>query len=46
MEAKLSRLIYEIAIQLHLVAESCTIFPLQAASPEIFGYTLVIYWRE
>jgi hypothetical protein len=34
MEAKLTRLTHKIAIQLHLVAE--------AASPETFGYTLVV----
>jgi hypothetical protein len=42
MAAKLTRLTHQIAIQLHLVAESCTICSsLQAASPETFGYTLV-----
>jgi hypothetical protein len=42
MAAKLTRLTHKIAIQLHLVAESCTICSsLQAASPETFGYTLV-----
>jgi hypothetical protein len=44
MAAKLTRLTHEIAIQLHLVAESCTIcssLSLQAASPETFEYTLV-----
>jgi len=44
MAAKLTRLTHSIAIQLYLVAESCTIcsFRLQAASPETFGYTLVL----
>jgi len=44
MAAKLTRLAYKIAIQQHLVAESCTICSsrLQAASPETFGYTLVL----
>jgi hypothetical protein len=45
MAAKLTRLTERIAIQLHLVAERCTIcssqFSFQAASPETFGYTLV-----
>jgi hypothetical protein len=43
MVAKLTRLTHKIAIQLHLVAESCTIlqFFLQVASPETFGYNLV-----
>jgi len=43
MVAKLTRLTHKIAIQLHQLAVSCTIFmfPLQAASPETFGYTLV-----
>jgi hypothetical protein len=43
MAAKLTRLTHKIAIQLHLVAKSCTIlqFSRQAASPETFGYTLV-----
>jgi len=43
MAAKLIRLTHKIEMQLHLVAESCTIckFSLQAASPETFGYTLV-----
>jgi hypothetical protein len=39
MAAKLTRLTHKIAIQLHLVAERCTIW---AASPETFGYTLVV----
>jgi hypothetical protein len=41
MEAKLTRLTYKIAIQLHLVAESWNHLQisLQAASPETFGYT-------
>jgi hypothetical protein len=42
---KLTRLTHQIAVQLHLVAESCTMyhlqFSLQSASPETFGYTLV-----
>jgi hypothetical protein len=37
--AKLTRLTHKIAIQLQVVAESCT--PLLAASPETFGCTLV-----
>jgi hypothetical protein len=42
MAARLTRLTHKIAIQLHLVAESCTIlFSLQAACPETFGYTLL-----
>jgi hypothetical protein len=44
MAAKLTILTNKIAIQLHLVAESCTIcssLSLQAASPETFGYTVV-----
>jgi hypothetical protein len=43
MAAKFTRLTHKIAIQMHLVAESCTIlqFSLQAASPETFGYTLI-----
>jgi hypothetical protein len=43
MVAKLIRLIHKIAIQLHLVAESCTISH-HAASPETFGYTLIRYY--
>jgi hypothetical protein len=41
MAAKLTRLTHKIAIQLHLVAESCFQFSLQAAISETFGYTLV-----
>jgi hypothetical protein len=43
MAAKLTRLTHKIAIQLHLVAESCTICSSRskAASPETFGYTLL-----
>jgi len=44
MVTKLTRLTHKIAIQLYLMAESCTICSsrsLQAASPETFGYTLV-----
>jgi hypothetical protein len=43
MATKLTRLTHKIAIQLHLVAESCyhLKFSLQAASPETFGYTPV-----
>jgi len=43
MAAKLTRLTHKRAIQLNLVAESCTIlkFSLQVASPETFGYTLI-----
>jgi hypothetical protein len=43
MSAKLTRLTHKIAIQLHVVAESCTICSSrpQATSPETFGYTLV-----
>jgi hypothetical protein len=42
MATKLTRLTHKIAIQMHLVAESCyrLQFPLQATSPETFGYTL------
>jgi hypothetical protein len=45
MAAKLSRLTHKIAIQLHIVAESSTICGSrsEAASPETFEYTLVIY---
>jgi hypothetical protein len=44
MAEKLTRLTHKIAIQLHLVAESCTIlqFSLQVASPETSRYTLVV----
>jgi len=43
MAAKLTRLIHRIAIQLHLVAELYHLqFSLQAASPETFGYSLVV----
>jgi hypothetical protein len=44
MAAKLTRLTHKIAIQLHLVAESCyhLQFSLQEASPENFGYTLLL----
>jgi hypothetical protein len=42
MAAKLTRLTHKIAIQLHLVAELYHLqFPLQATSPETFGYVLV-----
>jgi len=42
MAAKLTRLSHKIPIQLHLVAETCTMqFSLQAASQETFRYTLV-----
>jgi hypothetical protein len=43
MAAKLIKLTHKIVIQLHLVAESCTICSSRskAASPETFGYTLV-----
>jgi hypothetical protein len=43
MAAKLARLTHKIAIQLHIVAESCTICSSRSktASPENFGYTLV-----
>jgi hypothetical protein len=46
MAEKLTRLTHKIAIQLHLVAQSCAHlqFSLQAASTETFGYTLV-GWR-
>jgi hypothetical protein len=46
MVAKLTRLTHKIAtMQLHLVAESCTICSSrsQAVSPETSGYTLVDY---
>jgi hypothetical protein len=44
MAVKLIRLAHKIAIQLQVVAESCTICSssLQATSPETFGYTLVL----
>jgi hypothetical protein len=44
MAAKLTRLNHKIAIQLYLVADSCTICcpRSQAASPETFGHTLVV----
>jgi hypothetical protein len=46
MAAKLTRLTHKIEIQLRLVAQSFKLyhlqFSLQAASPEIFGYTLVL----
>jgi hypothetical protein len=48
MAAKLTRLTHKIAIQLHLVAESCTICSFrsrQPVSPKTFGYTLVL-WTE
>jgi hypothetical protein len=44
MAAKFTKLTHKIAIQLHLVAESCTICSSrsrQAATLETFGYTLV-----
>jgi len=43
MAAKVTRVTHKIAIQLQLVADSCTICSSRskAASPEIFGYTLV-----
>jgi len=42
MAAKLTRLTHKIAIQLHLVAESCHLqMSLQTASAETFGYTRV-----
>jgi len=43
MAAKVTRLTHKIAIQMHVMAESCITlrFSLQAASPETFGYTLV-----
>jgi hypothetical protein len=40
MAAKLTRLTHKIAIHLHLVAESCTIYS-SRSSRENFGYTLV-----
>jgi hypothetical protein len=40
MAAKLTRLTHKIAIQLHLMADSCTICS-SRSSPETFGYTLV-----
>jgi len=42
MAAKLTRLTHKIAIQVHIMSESCTTFSLQAASLGTFGYTLVI----
>jgi len=46
MVAKLTRLTHKIAIQLHLVAESCT-FAVFAPGGQSgnFGYTLVSSWR-
>jgi len=43
MVVKFTRLTHGIVIQLHLVAESCTICRVRSrgASPETFGYTLV-----
>jgi len=48
MASKLTRLTHKIAIQLHLVAESCyhLQFSLQATSPETFSYTLVYTHRS
>jgi hypothetical protein len=42
--AKLTRLRHQIAIQLHLVGGELydLQFSLQAASPETFGYTLIV----
>jgi hypothetical protein len=44
MAAKLTRVTHKIAIQLHLLVESCNYLQvsLQAASPETFGYTFVL----
>jgi hypothetical protein len=42
MAAKLTRLTHKIAIQLHLVAVYLLQFSLQAASPETFGYAIVL----
>jgi hypothetical protein len=44
MAAKLARLTHKIPIQLHLVAEICTICSSRSrpVSPETFGYTLVV----
>jgi hypothetical protein len=45
MAAKLTRLTHKIGIQLHVVAELCHLqFSLQAASPETFGYTVVLMY--
>jgi hypothetical protein len=46
MSAKVTSLTHKLAIQLHLVAESCyhLQFSFQKASPEAFGYTLVIFF--
>jgi hypothetical protein len=42
MAVKLTKLAHRIVIQLHLVAESCTICSsLQTVSPKTFGYTIV-----
>jgi hypothetical protein len=48
MAAKLARLTHKIAIQLHLVIESCTICSLsiQTATPGTFGYTLIILFSD
>jgi hypothetical protein len=46
MVAKLTRLAHKIAIQLHLVVQSCTICGslLLATSSETFGYNLVLFF--
>jgi hypothetical protein len=46
MAVKLTRQTHRIAIQLHLVAESCTICSSRpkAASPVTYGYTLIHLW--
>jgi hypothetical protein len=45
--AKLTRLTHKIAIQLHLVAQLYHLrFSLEAASPEISGYTVVYLQRK
>jgi hypothetical protein len=43
--AKITRLTLRISIQLRLVAESWQ-FSLQVASPETFGYTLILPWGQ
>jgi hypothetical protein len=41
MAEKLTRLTHKIAIQMHLVAENCTICSSRSRRPETFGYILV-----
>jgi hypothetical protein len=48
MAAKLPRLTHKIAVQLQLVAQSCTICGsrCKTVSPETFGYTLVCSYNN